>query len=87
MIGVFYSPKTSDARFFERLNENIEAACEISKNIFILGDFNEDVLNDTQHYLKDVLLINSLYNVIDVPTRGRALLDPIIVTFDQHVFD
>ena len=30
-IGVFYSPKASDARFFERLNENIEAACEISK--------------------------------------------------------
>ena len=82
----FYSPKTSDVRFFGRLNENIEAACEISKNI-ILGDFNEDVLNDTKHYLKDVLLINSLYNVIDVPTRGRALFDPIIVPFDQHVFD
>ena len=64
---------------------NIEAVCEISKNIIILGDFNEDVLNDTKHYLKDVLLINSLYNAIDVPTRGRALLDPIIIPFDQHV--
>lgn len=87
LLGVFYSPKTSDARFFERLNENIEAASELSKNIIIVGDFNEDLLNDAKHYLKDILLVNSFHNVITEPTRGRALLDPILVPFEQHVMD
>ena len=33
------------------------------------------------------MLVNSMQNVINEPTRGRALLDPIIVNFDQIVLD
>ena len=33
------------------------------------------------------MLVNSMQNVINEPTRGRALLDPIIVKFDQIVLD
>ena len=54
--SVLYSPKTSDATFFEQLNGNIQAALEIFKNVIIVGDFNENLLNDRKHYLKDVLL-------------------------------
>ena len=72
---MLYSPKTSDANFFEQLNLNIEAALDISKKVIIVGDFNEDLLNDNKHYLKDVLLINSFHNIINEPTRGHALLD------------
>lgn len=87
LLGVFYSPKTSDRHFFDRLNQNIEKAMDISKNIIIMGDLNEDLLNLNNHNLKNVLLVNSLNNIITEPTRGRALLDPVIIDFDQIVLD
>ena len=44
---------------------------------------NEDLLNPRLHNLKDVLLLNSLQNIIDEPTRQLALLDPIILHEDM----
>ena len=44
---------------------------------------NEDLLNPNMHNLKDVLLLNSLQNIISEPTRQLALLDPIIVHEDM----
>ena len=45
---------------------------------------NEDLLNPRLHInLKDVLLLNSLQNIIDDPTRQLALLDPIILHEDM----
>ena len=43
LFGIFYSPKTSDKRFFERLNQNLEIALDITENVVIIGDFNEDI--------------------------------------------
>ena len=44
---------------------------------------NEDLLNPHLHNLKAVLLLNSLQNIIDEPTRQLALLDPIILHEDM----
>ena len=44
---------------------------------------NEDLLNLRLHNLKDVLLLNSLQNIIDEPTRQLALLDSIILHEDM----
>ena len=44
---------------------------------------NEDLFNPNMHHLKDVLLLNSLYNIISEPTRQLALLDPIILHDDM----
>ena len=33
------------------------------------------------------MLVNSMQNVINEPTWGRKLLDPIIVNFDQIILD
>ena len=87
LLGVLYSPKTSDATFFEQLNRNIESALDISQNVIIVGDFNDDLLNDNKHYLKDVLLINSFRNIIEEPTRDFALLDPILIPSEYSVLD
>ena len=83
LIGLFYSPRTADAVFFDALNKNIENALDITNNIIILGDMNEDLLNPNMHHLKDVLLLNSLHNIISEPTRQLALLDPIILHDDM----
>ena len=63
--------------------KNIEKALDTTNNIIILGDLNEDLFNQNVHNLKDVLLINSLHNIIAEPTRQLALLDPIILHEDM----
>ena len=68
---------------FYALNKNIEKVLDITSNIIILGDMNEGLLNLCLHNLKDVLLLNSLQNIIDEPTRQLALLDPIILHEDM----
>ena len=75
LIGNFYSSRTSDVHFFESLHRNIEIALEPSENIILVGDLNEDLLNNNVNNLKDVMLMNSLHNVITLPTRNTALLD------------
>ena len=46
---------------------------------------NEDLLNPNMHNLKDVLLLNSLHNIISEQIRIRklALLDPITLHDDM----
>ena len=40
LIGVFYSPITSNSQFFNSLNINIEKASEYSKNLILVEDLN-----------------------------------------------
>ena len=60
---------------------------EITHNIIIVEDLSEDLLNVSFYNLQDILKINSLQNVIAEPTRGRALLDPIIFADDCVVYN
>ena len=60
---------------------------ELCQNIVILGDLNEDLLNENYRNLRDILLTNSPQNIISVPTRGRTLLDPIIVPDELTAHD
>ena len=68
---------------FDSLNENIEMALDITNNVIIVGDMNEDLLNPNCHNLKDILILNSLNKIISQPTRQHALLDPIIFHNDM----
>ena len=87
LLGLFYSPRTADNSFFNNLSLNIEKAYEFSKNLVIVGDLNEDLLNPNFHNLKDLLLINSMQNSISNPTRQHAILDPIIIPEDLPFLD
>ena len=57
LIGLFYSPTTADSVFFDNFNANIEKASEISNNLILVGDLNEDLLNMNYRNLRDILLI------------------------------
>ena len=87
LIGVFHSPKTADNVFFGNLNMNVEASFRISKNVIVVCDINEDMLGSTFHNLKDIIIVNSMMNVINIPTRGNALLDPIFIPTDLEYSD
>ena len=87
LLGLFYSPTTANVYFFNNLNLNIEKALEVSRNVIIVGDLNEDLSNPNFHNLKDVLMLNSLQNTITDPTRQRAILDPILIPDDLPYLD
>ena len=87
LIGVFYSPTTSNSQFVNNLNHNIEKAFEYSKNLMFVSDLNEDLLNPNFHNLKDLVLINFMINVITEPTRQHAILDPIIISEEFPFLD
>ena len=56
LIGLFYSPTTADSVVFDNFNANIEKASEISSNLILVGDLNEDLLNMNLFYLFIYLL-------------------------------
>ena len=74
LFGIFYSP--SYKSFFERLNQKLVIVfkLDITKNVVIMGDLNEDMLNPNNHNLKNVLLMNSLNNIITKPTEDEHFL-------------
>ena len=82
LIGTFYIPKTVNKDF---LNINLEAAFNISKNVIILGDLKEDLLNENFHNLKYTVILNAIINVIDSRTRQNSLLNPIIIPVKMKV--
>ena len=87
LIGTFYSPRTADVNLFHNFNLNLEKAMEVTKNIIIVGDLNEDLNNKNFHHLTDILTINSLINTTNSPTRKHAILDPIIIPDDMPFLD
>ena len=57
------------------------------KNIIIVGDLNEDLLNPNIYNLRNFLLLNSMINIISEPTRHQAIRDPIIIPDDMEYLD
>ena len=51
--------------------QRLTTRCKVS--FVILGDLNEDLLNVNNHNLKNVLLVNSLKNIIIEPTTDGVL--------------
>ena len=84
LICSTYRPPNSRVSHWDDLNVNIERALDIYPNIILLGDFNENLLNENLTHLKNIMLVNNLRNIITTPTRITAhsstLLDPIIIS-------
>ncbi len=88
-LCTLYRQPSSSVDFWEALNRNLETAIDSTNKIIIVGDVNEDQLNERNHKLKDILILNSLKNIITSPTRitdtSSTLIDPIIVDQDQAI--
>ena len=84
-LGVFYSPKRADQYLLTNLI--LKKFTKIQKNIIIVGDLNEDLLNPNTYNLRNLLLLNSMINIISEPTRQQAILDPIIIPDDMEYLD
>ena len=91
LICTIYRPPHYTVDFWEKVNICLEKAIDITNNIILVGDINEDQLNPINHKFRDILLINDMINKIDEPTRvtnhSRTLLDPIAITNGITVYD
>ena len=69
---------------WQDFNVALENALNVSNNLIIVGDINEDQLNVNNHHLKNIQLLNNMKNIFSEPTRVTAttftLIDPILVS-------
>ena len=91
LISCIYRPPNSPVSLWDDINLSIEGALDTNKIIIILGDLNENLLNDSLSNLKNINFINNLENIITEPTRisqdSATLIDPIIISKELHTYN
>ena len=84
ILGVIYRNPILPVSYWDSLQDNLLNVVETygSRNIVLVGDLNEDLLNPNNHHLKDVIDSLSMTQLLDGPTRttphSSTLIDPII---------
>ncbi len=91
LICNIYRPPHYTNEFWDRLNISLELASEKVNRIVLVGDINEDQLNPRMHKFRDILTLNNMINVINIPTRitdqSQTLIDPVCVSDNITVHD
>ncbi|MCG8046087.1 MAG: reverse transcriptase family protein, partial [Candidatus Thiodiazotropha taylori] len=90
LIGGIYRPPNSNNDYFNLLLESIDRAHSTNtQDIVITGDFNFNMLADSNNKMKDLLQQFSLTQLIDEPThfteQSASLIDLIIVRNSNNV--
>ena len=94
VFGTIYRPPgQSIPSFLGILNVILESVNKENKDVFLVGDFNIDLMNSFSSALVneflDILMINSMYPLIHFPTRTTqntsSLLDNIFTNKLEHV--
>ncbi len=79
LVGTVYRQPNTRVEFCDRVNICLEHANEITSNVILIGDINEDQLDISNHKFRDVLSLNNMVNLIIEPTRvtdtPQTLLD------------
>ena len=67
-----------------------DQSLDITNNLLVLGDINENILSGKKLNVTDIMDKKNLKNVITEPTRvartSSTLIDPILVSDDLPVF-
>jgi hypothetical protein len=93
LVGVIYRPPGTDLEnFLILLNDLLDKICHDDVNIYLMGDFNINLLNadshlHTSHFI-DTMYSKSLFPLVNKPTRMHnstaTLIDNI---FTNNIFD
>ncbi len=91
LVCNLYRPPHYTNEFWDRLNISMELASDKVDHIVLVGDINEDQLNPRMHKFRDILTLNNMTNIINVPTRiaelSETLIDPICISDNIIVHD
>lgn len=87
ILGVIYRhPKSSIKLFLEELNKNLEQMK--NSNLYIIGDINLDISENSSAEYIDMLASNGYFPLISVPTRvtdtSSTIIDHIITNDHNH---
>ncbi len=84
LICTTYRPPHTTVDYWDRVNICLEKSLEMSPNIILIGDINEDQINISNHKFRDILSLNNMTNLILEPTRvtdfSQTLIDPIAIS-------
>ena len=73
LFCVIYRPPNSLVNAWEAISHNIGKVIESFPTkltiIHVLGDLNENLLDNSKHHLQTIIDEHSLYQLIDTPTR------------------
>ena len=82
IVGCAYRHPKALVASFDYIEDVFKVICLRNKKVFILGDFNDDLL-DKGNKLRKVLRSNHLTQIVKVPTRttsSSAILLDLIIT-------
>lgn len=85
IILVYRSPHSSKdclSIFFDKLYDVLEYVFEVGVDIVVMGDFNIDPKRDSSEFtvLSNILTSFNLENIVQVPTRGKYILDHVYIS-------
>ena len=90
LLCCFYRPPSATVSFWDNFEVSIDKALDVNSNLIMVGDINEDQLQNFTR-LKQALALFNLRNTITNATRVTAntstLLDPIVVSNNLNVLD
>jgi exonuclease III len=84
IMGTVYRNPNLLVEYWDRLNNNISSVVDVygSNNIIIIGDLNEDLLNDRLRHLKNTISMFAFQQFVTEPMRitetSETPLDPFI---------
>ena len=88
---VLYSPLNSLAHCYNNITKLIEAASYRYNEVIVTGDFNIDLLKNTDERLSKIFQDAGLEQIVKCPTRvfegTETLIDPVYTTHPQRITD
>lgn len=90
LIGGVYRPPNSTVEYFNLIKESVDRAFNTNiKDILILGDFNYNMLNQTNNKMFDLIQEYNLQQLIEEPTHytesSESLIDLILARNPSNV--
>ena len=87
IVGCVYRHPKALVTSFHYIEDVFKVICLRKKKVFILGDFNDDIL-DKRNKLSKIIRTNHLTQIVEVPTRttsSSATLLDLIITNEPEV--
>ena len=75
LLCTTYSPPNSRVAVWDYFHVSIERTMEVNLNRVVLGDLNENLLNNNITSFKNIILFNNIDNVIKEPTRKQETVN------------
>jgi hypothetical protein len=81
VLGTVYRNVDSLVEYWHRLNNNISGVVDVhgSNNIIIVGDINEDLLDNRSKHLKNTISMFAFHQLINEPTRITETSETLLI--------